>query len=263
MSGINEKGLSMVELLVALAISSFLILGVSQIYVDNKKSYSFHQAQLNNLGGARFVQYYLDDLLGKAGYRRAPDQDMDAAFPSAGESHGCAAFRAGTVVTKLASGKGMCLRYQAAFTSEYTCDGLALTLINDSAFTPSDNGEIVIAKLEFKPGESALYCNGQEVVTGISDMRIEFVLGEELEKRALSDSPFVKSTEYDGNSPIIAVRYALLMADGSRLREGESAAFDKWLDRSSDAEKESLKRSDVGKIYQVVNATRSIRNVTP
>ncbi|MEN1592952.1 prepilin-type N-terminal cleavage/methylation domain-containing protein, partial [Pseudomonas aeruginosa] len=38
-----QKGLSMVELLVALAISSFLILGISQIYIDNKRNYLFQQ----------------------------------------------------------------------------------------------------------------------------------------------------------------------------------------------------------------------------
>ncbi|OVZ72666.1 hypothetical protein CDO43_01055, partial [Pseudomonas aeruginosa] len=37
----RQSGLSMIELLVALAISSFLILGITQIYLDNKRNYLF------------------------------------------------------------------------------------------------------------------------------------------------------------------------------------------------------------------------------
>ena len=50
-----QKGLSMVELLVALAISSFLILGISQIYIDNKRNYLFQQGQAGNQENSRFV----------------------------------------------------------------------------------------------------------------------------------------------------------------------------------------------------------------
>ncbi len=41
----RQSGLSMIELLVALAISSFLILGITQIYLDNKRNYLFQQGQ--------------------------------------------------------------------------------------------------------------------------------------------------------------------------------------------------------------------------
>ncbi len=41
----RQSGLSMIELPVALAISSFLILGITQIYLDNKRNYRSSKAR--------------------------------------------------------------------------------------------------------------------------------------------------------------------------------------------------------------------------
>lgn len=53
----TQAGLSLVELMVALAISSVLILGITQIYIDNKRSYSFQQNQAENQEGAAISCY--------------------------------------------------------------------------------------------------------------------------------------------------------------------------------------------------------------
>lgn len=263
MSGLKSKGLSMVELLVALAISAFLILGITQIYLDNKRNYSFHQAQLNNLSGARYIQYYLDDLLGKAGYRRAPDQDMEVAFPYSSASGGCADFLKGSVITKISSGKGLCLRYQPAHVGEFSCDGNGFELGNSNAFIPSGSDEMAVAKINFDPISGAISCNGQEIVAGIADIRIEFGLGEDLEKRIIESTPFVDAGSYSGEKPILAVRYSILMADGERLRDGSSVVLDTWVSDLSSEDGKRLLDSDASKIYQVVSATRALRNATP
>lgn len=39
MNATRQTGLSMVELMITLLISSFLILGITQIYIDNKRNY--------------------------------------------------------------------------------------------------------------------------------------------------------------------------------------------------------------------------------
>ena len=41
----RQNGLSMIELLISLAISSFLILGITQVYIDNKRNQVFQLAQ--------------------------------------------------------------------------------------------------------------------------------------------------------------------------------------------------------------------------
>ncbi len=69
----KEHGLSMIELLIALAISSFLILGITQIYIDNKRNYLFQQTQAANQENLRFLDLLLSQYINKAGFRRSPD----------------------------------------------------------------------------------------------------------------------------------------------------------------------------------------------
>src|SRR5690554_120174 len=94
----RQRGLSMVELLVALAISSFLILGITEIYIANKRNYVFQQSQANNQENTRFAELTLNAWLNKAGYRRAPDQFLEDAFPETPATTDCAAFAKGAVV---------------------------------------------------------------------------------------------------------------------------------------------------------------------
>ena len=58
----KEHGLSMIELLIALAISSFLILGITQIYIDNKRNYLFQQTQAANQENLRFLDLLLSHI---------------------------------------------------------------------------------------------------------------------------------------------------------------------------------------------------------
>lgn len=77
----HQLGLSMVELLIALAISSFLILGITQVYIDNKRNYVFQQNQAGNAENSRFAALIINDYLGKAGYRRTPSALLEIVFP--------------------------------------------------------------------------------------------------------------------------------------------------------------------------------------
>ena len=92
----SQNGLSIIELLVALAISTILILGVTQVFLENKRTQAFQQQQNNNQENARFAEIILDEYLGKAGYRRAPDDVLENAFPAAAAASGCSAFTAGS-----------------------------------------------------------------------------------------------------------------------------------------------------------------------
>lgn len=133
-----QKGLSMVELLVALAISSFLILGISQIYIDNKRNYLFQQGQAGNQENSRFVLMLLQQQLDKTGYRRLHDDNMENAFKSA-TFNGCRAFVAGETIaaaTALKAGEyGVCLRYQPAYKGEHDCLGNEITGVPEKPFT--------------------------------------------------------------------------------------------------------------------------------
>ncbi len=78
----RQFGLSLIELMIALAISSLLILGITQVYIDNKRNYVFQQSQAGNLENSRFASLMINEYLGKAGYRRDPVILVEEAFPS-------------------------------------------------------------------------------------------------------------------------------------------------------------------------------------
>jgi len=127
---IRQQGLSIVELMVALAISSFLILGITELYIHNKKTYLFQQSQEINQENGRFALALLSQELAKAGYRRRPDIAITRDFPADtgtttnGNALGCN-FAAGAAVTGDAT--SLCIRYQARDPQETDCRGQVLS----------------------------------------------------------------------------------------------------------------------------------------
>ncbi len=250
----KEQGLSMIELLVALAISSFLILGITQVYLNNKSSYTLQQSQAANMDYARFLQMILDEQISRAGYRRSPDDGMESAFPEVTASGGCAAFSKENTVTGLSSGaSGFCMRYQPAFSGELSCDGVAALLVNESAFQASKESEIVTVRIEFTPSdqlhEGTLSCNGVELITGLADFRVEFLSGPSDERRVT----------FSNNGIVRGLYYEALFASPPNQRIGdESPILTNW---GSSAER--LSKNDQRRAYQIVSSTQLLRNMVP
>lgn len=271
----QQQGLSMIELLVALAISSFLILGITQVYIDNKRSYMFQQGQAGNLDNSRFSVLMLDEVLSKAGYRRAPDQGMEDAFPAkASPISICNNFAKEAVVTNLKNnGIGFCLRYQLAQEGELLCDGNTADLANDFPFIYPDQDELAYLAIEFTPGESELHqgtvschtsAGSVELLIGIADMQVEFASGFELEKK-LKSSPYKNATDWDTNDGVVrAIRYSVLSASRPNLRDGDSLAFSQWLEKTAtETAKTRLAAGDKRNIYQAAVGSQALRNMMP
>lgn len=274
----RQQGLSMIELLVALALSSILILGISQIYLDNKRSYLFQQSQAINLDSARFADYMLSDLLGKAGYQRSSNQQELKDFPASTElDEHCAAFAAGHAVASLKSGQGLCLRYQPAVHEELSCASNSQTLTNKNAFTKPDNGEIIYIALKFVPDPDAptklengvIQCIDKEngtadLINGVADLRIEFGVGKEDPDKALRDSaPWVLSSAWTASmGPVRAVRYSVLLASAPNQRDGDSAVFTRWINTQATDRKTLLQSNDQRRIYQIATGSQALRNLS-
>lgn len=275
LNAFRQRGLSMVELLVALAISSFLILGITQVYIDNKRSYVFQQSQAGNLENSRFAVLMLDELLSKAGYRRVPDQEMFDAFPAQdGLSAHCEAFPKEGVITNIkASGGqvGFCLRYQPAFDGELICDGNSATLAKEKPFIYPALNETIYVAIKFTPHASdlnkgTLSCitkdASAELIDGVADMNVEFGSGPVDQKRLNTGSPFKKAESWtSGDGAVRAVRYSLLVASRNNQRDSDSNIFTQWLETASDAD--GLEALDKKQIFQVVAGAQAIRNVMP
>ncbi|MCW8161170.1 PilW family protein [Stutzerimonas stutzeri] len=281
-----QTGLSLVELMVALAISSFLILGVTQIYIDNKRSYLFQQSQSESIEGSRYILLLLQQELSKAGYRRRPDEQPVAAFPAAPDLAGCGAFSAGETIKRTAPGS-VCIRYQPRDHLERSCLGdlpATASLLDDGPYTSAQ--EIVIERLWFEADSGSksgsLKCSrvhtnlagapltGRalstgDLTSGLVDFRYEFGIGSSSDDRSIS-----RYTNEDTSEPILAVRYtALLRSSHSSQREAidSDTALKKWQDltglESSDTQTLALKADDAGQLYHVSQSTVMLRNLMP
>lgn len=275
----RQRGLSIVELMVALAISSFLILGITQVYIDNKRNYIFQQSQAGNLSNSRFVSLLLDELLSKAGYRRVPDQDMSDAFPaSTALSNHCAAFPAEAAITKLKSTAevGFCMRYQPAMAGEMICDGSTTTLASETPFRYPEQSENIHVAIKFVSHASDLNkgvisCVSDkgtaavELLSGIADMQVEFGSGLADEKRLKSSSPYKKAAAWSDSDGIVrAVRYSVLSASRSGQRDSESLVFTRWLANTATKDAaDRLNAQDDRQIYQAAAGAQAIRNMMP
>lgn len=272
----QQQGLSMIELLVALALSSFLILGITQIYLDNKRSYMFQQNQAMNLDSARFSDHILTELLGKAGYLRTNAQTLDNFPASTALGTHCEAFGAGHAVTRLKDNQpGLCLRYQPAVDGELGCAGFSHTLANKNAFTAPASSEIIHIALKFVADDANLQ-NGviqcvdasgtADLINGVADLRIEFGVGKkEPEKSLLDSSPWKLPAAWAaGQGPVRAVRYSVLLASAPNQRDGDSAVFTHWINTlvSSDERKTLLQSQDKRRIYQIATGSQALRNLS-
>ncbi len=236
----QEHGLSMIELLVALALSSLLILGAIQIYIDNRSNHLFHQGQSENIENGRYALLILERQLAKAGYRRSPDDSFEFAFPAI--SGGDCPFDEGQTIRRI-NDTTLCLRYQPWNDTERDCSQTSSFSGLDTpynSFTESIVERITVT-------DEVLTCNGAELATGVSAIRFDFGVGP---------AGVREVTEYTAtpDRPIRSLRYALLMASDRGSRQGMSSkAYADW--HGSEAPDNRL--------YLTVSNSMTLRNLMP
>ncbi|WP_296178867.1 PilW family protein [Pseudomonas sp. UBA1879] len=247
----HQRGLSLIELMIAMLIGLFLILGVTQIFINNQKSYLFQQGQSGNQENARFSLAVLNQELSKAGYRSKPT----TSFPL-GAGQGCT-FPDGTSVIAV-SATSLCIRYQAANKGDVNCQGAALSNGDqDTILNPYQQANpIVVEKIWFDGGTNSISCTSgsttQQLVTGVAAVNFEYGFGQK-EKKAV--------TGYATNptDTVFAVRYSVLMQSpgNASLRDSATAtskALDEWNARFG------TKPAEGNQIYQIVQGTTMLRN---
>ncbi|SFD81372.1 type IV pilus assembly protein PilW [Pseudomonas citronellolis] len=150
----GQRGLSLVELMVALLLGSVLIIGVTQLFLDQKRHAQFQFGQLANQGNARFATHAIERLVGRAGYRAKPQaQIAEEAFPARVAVHGCPAFAAGQTLALTQGGKSaaLCVRYQRGLEAqEADCGGTSLPF--------STQPLTVVARLALDSNAGTLTC---------------------------------------------------------------------------------------------------------
>lgn len=264
---LRQRGLSLVELMVAMAISSFLILGVTQIYLDNKRNYLYQQGQGENMEHGRFALIMIGERLAKAGYRRNPALPMDMAFPA--ETRNNCTFAAGRAVVRM-NATTVCLRYQPKDENETNCLGntfsgssdLSKPYDNDSA-ADFNTSEIMIERLTLTNG--SLRCENQELVSNIAGLYFDY--GVNTDPYALKVASY--TTTPGSNDIIRALRYsALLVATSNNLTQGvESKVCSNPSNEDDIGDWEQLTGQSLtcesGRLYQMVSGSSTLRNLMP
>jgi type IV pilus assembly protein PilW len=248
----KQAGLSLVELLIALALSSFLILGVTQIYVDNKRNYLFQQGQIGNLENGRYSLMVLENQLAKTGYRRRPEQSMEEAFPAGTFAAGgqTCSFAEGIAVTKV-DDNTICLRYHPRDTEERDCSGAALSAANLAAI---DNPytlpvEAVVERISVTGNQ--LVCNGEALVDGVGDVVFDFGVGDPGVRE-------VSSYTLNPTDRIRSIRYQLLMESEGNVSDGmTNQAYCEWNNISP------CTAAPDNTLYQIVSSGMTLRNLMP
>lgn len=242
----QQRGLSMVELLIAMAISSFLILGVTQLYVDNKRNYIYQQNQSANLENSRFSLILLDHELRKAGYRRVVQDSRENVFPAT-DVNGCGNFSAGQIAKPTPNNLGVCFRYQRASNAELDCHG---NLIVSNA--------PVTVRIE-RTANNELNCHvnggpGAALLTGVADLRFEF--GVDLNADRLAES-YLSSAAAQTASNVVAIRYASLLESASdRVALGTDSYY--FPLSATTATTPTNQR-----LYKPAQGTTTLRNIAP
>lgn len=247
----KQHGLSIIEMMVALLISSFLIIGITQVYLDNRENTLFQQSQGQNIDNARFSILLLEQTLAKAGYRRAPDETMETAFPS--DSIGaCGPMGAGQVVKRL-SATSFCIRYQAAFPDARNCAG-------DNIFTPEESKELKPYETTdpvteiFNLVDGNLTCGqsgrpAQAIASDIAELRFIYGSNNNEEKRieTYSETP---------EKNIRAMQLSIMTASPNGVtRISGSPIYEHWFG-SEPVENDK-------RLYNMLSSSASMRNLLP
>ncbi len=255
-SATRQRGLSLIELMVAMVIGCFLILGVTQIFISNQKSYLFQQGQVGNQENGRFALAILSQELSKAGYRSNPYQ----AF-SKGSGQSCTFPEGSSVIANSAT--SVCIRYQASNRLDVSCQGTALSETDQASIdTPYDRlkeNPVIVEKIYFDPATSSIICasgsGSQQLVTGVAALRFDYGSGS-------ADLKTVTTYGTATTDVIGAVRYAVLMkSPGSAslqdTTDAKSPALTEWDSRYGT----TLAASDKSaQLYQLLQGTMMIRN---
>lgn len=172
-----QRGLSIVELMVALTLSTFLILAVTQLYLNNKRHALFQEGQISNEENGRTALLLLDQQLARAGFRANPTlhTTLETAFAARPAANGCPAMSRGQAITLTDDKTGVCLRYQGE-TRGRDSDCLG----NPIAEATNGNGTEVLTRISYVAdpvgavGRGNLQCSAQGqpaqvIVAGLAD----------------------------------------------------------------------------------------------
>lgn len=203
-------GLSLVELMIALVLSTFLMGGLINMAISGKDSYHFQRTQSFTQENSRYASEFVEAIVRRAGFLQEPQDTREGIYPSLAASGQCDRFLMGQVVANSRVGVGICIRYQRAEAGELDCVGN--TINDDNPF---------VTRVYFDSATKSLMCAAQNaaavtLIEDIENVQLNFAITEEKNDNAKSiDSYTSNPTDW---REVIAVRFSFLTASEENVR---------------------------------------------
>lgn len=181
-----ESGFTLIELMVALSLSLFVLGGVIQLYLHNKQYYRFQEAAAQIQGQGRFAIETLSYHLRLAGYREKNPETgvLDDAILAANSRDGGSE-----------KPDEITIQYEAS---------------EDCAGNSASPASVQAIAFHFKTGaDNGLYCNDEELVGGVENMQV--VYGEDTDDDGVANRYLNRNAVADLDN-VVSVRVALLIA---------------------------------------------------
>lgn len=213
----TQKGLTMVELMVALLIGLILMWGVAQIFVANRQTYATLEGSARLQENGQYALDFVTQQLRMAGY--FPNPYLATAGTKA--THETLAFGNTAPITGTEGGGTAADDITVAYyTTGTDCVGAAPALAaqpkqtTDPSGTPTAMATNFLAIAPGASGQPALYCNGVEVAEGIENLQVRY--GEDTDNDGVVDQ-YVPFNAVGTMNRVLTLQVALLAASVKEL----------------------------------------------
>lgn len=215
MNKLAIKGFSIVELLVAVTLSSLLLLGVTKIFIDTKSSYNLREGLSRLQENGRFAMDLVQLSMRQTGFKANGFQADDAAFLVDAANYGPANNNFGSPGQVVAGSEG----------GGTNSDTLSLRFQQPSAapFVVECNPNLVpvasatLVNTIYIAADNTLHCidsagNDQLVIDGVENLQVLYGVDSDIDRIADMYIPANTVTANSDWPQVVSVRIALLLS---------------------------------------------------
>lgn len=213
MRNFKQSGISLVEIMVSIAISFFLLAGVLQVFLNSKQAYRTSSAFGELQENIRFISDYLPRVVRMSGYRTTPADTMftslDTLFPQS-SAHIQVVDNLGTNGSDI-----LTIRYQGSGDGAGNPDGTIRDCLNQAV----DSNSVVINMFSINANDE-LECQAinpdaptnvvtQILTPGVENMQILF--GEDIDEDRYADRYVSPNFAGINLNNVVSVRISVLL----------------------------------------------------
>lgn len=215
MNKLPIKGFSIVELLVAITISSLLLLGVTKIFVDTKSSYSLREGLTRLQENGRFAMDLVQISFRQTGFKTNGFQPDSTAFPADATNYGPANnnfVSSGQVV----AGSDVGGTVSDTLSFRFQQPSAAPFLVDCNPSLPAVAGATLVNTI-FIAADNTLHCidsagNDLQIIDGVQNLQILYGVDSDLDRVADMYIPADTVTTNSDWPQVVSVRLALLLS---------------------------------------------------